>query len=200
MSSYHRTAWLIMAGMGLGFFVIQPFAVLVYNLAPETRLTFAEIAFWKRLVEMSLGPTSIFMGLGFAVLGGVNGYFVASWITRQERLIDAEMESAKRLAAMETMRELMVTLAHYIRNANMVIGGFSLRLARNVADPHHKEQLQLVQQASRDIEAVIATLQNMTEISVTQYVNSGAAQMIDLQKDLENRLATTTLHLDSNNR
>jgi len=184
-----RTLWLVLAGMGLGFFIIQPFVVLVYNLAPETRQAFAKIVFWERLVEMSLGPTSIFMGLGFAVLGGVSGFFLGSWLFHKEKLVAAQVESAKRLAAMETMKELMVTLAHYIRNANMVIGGFSLRLAKNSGDAHQKEQLQLIQQKSQEIEAVIASLQTLTEISVTQYITSGTAQMIDLKEDLEKRLA-----------
>jgi signal transduction histidine kinase len=194
------TAWSVLAGMGLGFFVVQPFAVLVYNLSPETRLAFAEFAFWQRLMEMSLSRTSLFMGLGFALLGGVSGFFLASWTSHKERLAAAQVESAKRLAAVETMQELMVTLAHYIRNANMVIGGFSLRLSKDAGDEGRKEQLRLIQEKSREIEAVISSLQNLTEISAIQYINSSAAKMIDLKEDLEKRLAAAVAFPESTGR
>ena len=44
----------------------------------------------------------------------------------------------------------MVTLAHHIRNANVVIGGFSSRMIKNLPDPEVQRQLQLIQQASRE--------------------------------------------------
>ena len=44
----------------------------------------------------------------------------------------------------------MVTLAHHIRNANVVIGGFISRMIKNLPDPEVQRQLQLIQQASRE--------------------------------------------------
>ena len=104
-----------------------------------------------------------------------------------------KIESQKRLAALETLRDLMVTLAHHIRNSNMVIGGFSTHLTKHIADPELQRQLQMIQQASREIEAVIDSLQNLTEISTVKYITEGQARMIDLKKELEARLAAKAI-------
>ncbi len=192
MSYYRRILWPTLAGMVVGFFIIQPLNVLVYNLAPKTRLAFHDVAFWKRLLEMSLSPTSIFMGLAFAVFGGITGFFFGSWLYHRDCLTAEKMNSAWRLAALETLKELMVTLAHHIRNANMVIGGFSDHLARHLSDPQHQEHLRLIHQSSQQIDAVIDSLQSLTEISTTQYIAGDAAIMIDLKKELDERLAATS--------
>jgi signal transduction histidine kinase len=191
MSGYRRHIWLILAGAAMGFFVIQPLNVLVYNLAPKTRLAFHELSFWQRLLEMTLNSTSLFMGLAYGILGGLTGHFVGAWLNQRDRLAAEQTESARRLAALQTLKELMVTLAHYIRNANMVIGGFSDHLLRHSPDRKHEEHLRLIHQASREIEAVIDSLQNLTEISATQYIAGGSSRMIDLKKALDERLAAT---------
>jgi len=94
-------------------------------------------------------------------------------------------------AALETLQELTITLAHYLRNANMVIGGFSARMLRQVSDSEVQEQLQLIQQASREIEAVIDSLENLREIRTIPYTAAGRARMIDLKQELEARLASS---------
>lgn len=191
-SAHRRILWPTLGGMALGFFVIQPLIVLVYNLAPKTRLAFHDLSFWKRLLEMSLDPTSIFMGLAFSLLAGGTGFWFGSWLYQRDRLMAEQMESARRLAALDTLQALMVTLAHYIRNANLVIGGFSDQLRRHAADPKEKEHLELVHQASREIDAVIDSLQSLTQISATQYIVGGTARMIDLKKELDQRLAASS--------
>jgi signal transduction histidine kinase len=104
-----------------------------------------------------------------------------------------KIESQKWLAALETLWDLMVTLAHHIRNSNMVIGGFSALLSKHIADPEFQRQLQKIKQASREIEAVIDSLQNLTEISTVKYITEGQARMIDLKKELEARLAAEAI-------
>lgn len=188
MSNYRCIVWPTLVGMALGFFVIQPLIILVYNLAPETQLEFKDIAFWKRWLEMATSPTSIFMGLAFSLFAGVTGLWFGLWLQQRDRFIAEQMESARRLAALETLQELMVTLAHYIRNANLIIGGFSEYLLRHISEQKHQDRLQRIHQASKDIEAVVDSLQNLTQISATKYITGGTAQMIDLKKELEERL------------
>ena len=191
MSYFHRILWPTLAGMALGFFVIQPLNVLVYNLAPQVRLAFHDINFWKRWLEMTTNSTSIFMGLAFSLLAGITGFWFGSWLYQRDRLAAERMESARRLSALETSKALMVTLAHYIRNANMVIGGFSDHLQRHVSEQRHKDRLQLIHAASREIGAVVDSLQDLVQIRTTEYIASGTAKMIDLQKEIEKRLAAT---------
>ena len=178
----------ILVGMLLGFFVIQPLNVLVYNLAPQIRVEFHNISFWKRLLDMSTDSVSLFMGLFYALTGGITGLCFGLWIYQKDRLQAEQIESARRLTALDTLQELMVTLAHYIRNANMVIGGFSNKLANHLADSQEKQQAEFVRQASQKIDLVINSLENLTEISVTQYITSGTARMIDLKQELNQKL------------
>jgi len=83
----------------------------------------------------------------------------------------------------------MVTLAHHIRNANVVIGGFSSRMIKNLPDPEVQHQLQLIQQASREIEAVIASLESLSKIDRARYIGEWETKMIDLKKELGARLS-----------
>jgi signal transduction histidine kinase len=179
----------ILVGIFLGFFVIQPLNILVYNLAPQIRLEFHKISFWKRLLVMSMDSTSLFMGLFYAVFGGITGLCFGLWLYQRDRLQAEQIESARRLAALETLKDLMVTLAHYVRNANMVIGGFSGNLVHHLTDAQQKEHAQLIHQASKKIDSVIDSLENLTEISITHYTTSGTARMIDLKKELDGKVA-----------
>ena len=137
------------------------------------------------------------MGGAFAFMGGIAGFCLGAWSLQKERWMAEKLESERRLAALETLRDLMVTLAHYIRNSNMVIGGFSSHLLKHIADVDFAHKLQMIQQASREIEAVVNSLQNLTEISTVQYATEGQARMIDLKKELEAHLSgngTTEQH------
>lgn len=198
MHRYRLVAAITLAGMAFGFLVVQPFAVLSYNLAPSVRLAFHEVAFWKRMAEMIASPASLFMGLSFAFFGGFAGLSLGSWLYHK-RCLDAEkLESEKRLAALSAVKELMVTLAHYIRNSNLVIGGFSGRLARQISDPRQREHLQFIHQASQEIEAVIESLQGLTDLNVAQYTSDGTIKMIDLKNELEARLESMKAHPEMN--
>lgn len=137
----------------------------------------------------AFGSDMLAMGGAFAFMGGAAGFCLGAWYLQKERWIAEKIDSQKRLVALETLRDLMVTLAHHIRNSNLVIGGFGRRLEKHLADPELKAQLQMIQQASREIEAVIASLQHLTEISTVKYISEGQARMIDLQKELVARLA-----------
>jgi PAS domain S-box-containing protein len=93
-----------------------------------------------------------------------------------------------KLTVLKTLQDTMVTLAHYIRNANTVIGGFAARLLKHTSDDDTKQHLQLVHQASKEIDAVINSLQHLTEVTTARYTKDSRATMIDLKKELEARL------------
>ena len=129
------------------------------------------------------------MGGAFVFMGGLVGFFFGIWYYQKERLTMERLESQRRQVALETLQELMVTLAHHIRNANMVIGGFSSHLHKHLTGPEEQRQIEMVQQASREIDAVITSLQSLTEVKLTQYVGTWETRMIDLKQELEARLA-----------
>jgi signal transduction histidine kinase len=128
------------------------------------------------------------MGMAFAFMGGVAGFCLGIWYLQNLRLNAERLESQRRQVALDTLQELMVTLAHHVRNANVVIGGFSSRLIKQAPEPEAQQQLQMIQQASREIDAVISSLESLTEIKHARYIGAWETKMIDLKKELEARL------------
>ena len=119
------------------------------------------------------------------------GWLVSAWelgASRKSGLAAVRLEAQKPQAALETLQQLMVTLPHHFRNANVVIGGFGIRLGKHLTDPELSCQLQMIREASQEIEAVIASLESLTEIDRTRYISAWETKMIDLNKELEARL------------
>jgi len=190
---YVRLICFTLAGAVAGYLLMHPFAMLAYTLGPQNPYAPMDISIWGHQIHLSFSAGMIAMGVAFAFMGGTTGLFLGAWHLQKERWMAEKIESQKRLAALETLRDLMVTLAHHIRNSNMVIGGFSALLSKHIADPEFQRQLQKIKQASREIEAVIDSLQNLTEISTVKYITEGQARIIDLTKELEARLGTKAI-------
>jgi len=190
---YARLIWFTLAGAVAGYLLMHPFAMLAYTLSPQNPYAAMDIPIWGHQIHLSFGADMLAMGGAFAFMGGMAGFWLGAWYLQKERRIAEKIDSQKRLAALETLRDLMVTLAHHIRNSNMVIGGFSTHLTKHIADPELQRQLQEIKQASREIAAVIDALQNLTEISTVKYITEGQARMIDLKKELEARLTAKAI-------
>ena len=186
---YRRLIWFTLAGIVVGYLLMHPFAMLAYILGPQYSTPTLEYNLWGHQVHLAFRAEMVAMGGAFAFMGGIAGFCLGAWSLQKERWMAEKLESERRLAALETLRDLMVTLAHYIRNSNMVIGGFSSHLLKHIADVDFAHKLQMIQQASREIEAVVNSLQNLTEISTVQYATEGQARMIDLKKELEAHLS-----------
>jgi signal transduction histidine kinase len=186
---YRRLIWFTLAGIVVGYLLMHPFAMFAYLLGPQPPHTLMGIKLWGIQVSRAFSVEGLAMGGAFAFMGGVAGFCLGAWSLQKERWMAEKLESQQRLVALETLKDLMVTLAHYIRNSNMVIGGFSSHLLKHSADVDFAHKLQMIQQASREIEAVVNSLQNLTEISTVQYATEGQARMIDLKKELEAHLS-----------
>jgi len=186
---YPRLIWFTLAGIVVGYLLMHPFAMFAYLLDPQHPHTLMGIKLWRIQVSRAFSVEGLAMGGAFAFMGGIAGFCLGAWSLQKERWMAEKLESQQRLVALETLRDLMVTLAHYIRNSNMVIGGFSTHLLKHIAAVEFAQQLQMIQQASREIEAVVNSLQNLTEISTVKYATEGQARMIDLKKELEAHLS-----------
>jgi signal transduction histidine kinase len=184
-----KIIWFTLAGMLLGYLLIHPFAMLANTLGPRLPILPMDFLFWGHHLRVSFGPEMLAMGGAFAFMGGLAGFFFGIWYYQKERLTAERLESQRRQVALETLQELMVTLAHHVRNANVVIGGFSSRLIKQAPDPEAQRQLEMIQQASREIDAVIASLESLTKIEHARYIGAWETKMIDLKKELEARLA-----------
>ena len=184
-----RIIWFTLAGMVVGYLLVHPFAMLANALGPRLPQSTVDFPLWGHHLRVSFGPEMLAMGGAFAFMGGLAGFFFGIWYYQKERLTTERLESQRSQVALETLRELMVTLAHHIRNANLVIGGFSSRLHKHLPDPEVQRQLQLIQQASREIEAVIASLESLSQVDRARYIGEWETRMIDLKQELEARLA-----------
>lgn len=186
---YARLIWFTLGGVVAGYLLMHPFAMLAYVLGPQHMSASLGFKTWAHQMHLAFSPDMLVMGGAFAIMGGVSGFCLGVWSIQKERWLAEKLESQQRLVALKTLRELMVTLAHYIRNSNLVIGGFSSHLLKDISDDDSTHKLQMIQQASREIEAVINALQNLTEISTVEYTTKGRARMIDLEKELEPHLS-----------
>jgi len=195
-----KIIWFTLAGMLLGYLLFHPFAMLANTLGPRLPHFPMEFPFWGHHLRVSFGPEMVAMGLAFAFMGGLAGFSLGIWYLQKERLATERLESERRRTALETLQELMVTPAHHVRNANVVIGGFSSRLIKQALDPKAQQQLEMIQQASREIDAVIASLESLTEIKRTQYAGAWETKMIDLKKELEARLQAAEGHKEGDER
>ena len=184
-----KIIWFTLAGMLVGYLLFHPFAMLANILGPRLPNFPMDFPLWGHHLRVSFGPEMLAMGGAFAFMGGLAGFFFGIWYYQKEKLTAQRLESQRRQVALETLQELMVTLAHHIRNANVVIGGFSSRMIKNLPDPGVQHQLQLIQQASREIEAVIASLESISQVNHTRYIGEWETKMIDLKQELQARLS-----------
>jgi signal transduction histidine kinase len=185
--------WFTLGGMAVGYLLMHPFAMLAYIIGPQHPHTPWDLTLWGRQLHLSFSRDMLAMGLAFAFMGGVAGFILGAWHLQKERLTAARLESQKRQAAMDTLHQLMVTLAHHIRNANLVIGGYSARLHKSLPDSQWRQPLEMIHQASHEIDAVIKSLENLAEATSLPYVNGSQTRMIDLQQELEAHLAKSHL-------
>jgi hypothetical protein len=87
------------------------------------------------------------------------------------------------------MKKLMVTLSHYLLNANMIIGGKVRHIRRRVSDQDVVASLAVIEAQGRKIDSVIDALKKVTEIKTTDYTADGTIAMIDISKELEKQLS-----------
>ena len=80
----------------------------------------------------------------------------------------------------------MVTLSHYLLNANTVIGGMARRSRQNEANV--QASLDIIEEETKKIDAVIRSLKEITEIRTADYTTTGKDLMIDIAKNIEEHL------------
>jgi signal transduction histidine kinase len=188
-----RLLLFILAGMVIGYLLMHPFAMLAYILGPHHPHGSWDFSLWARQVHGAFSPEMLVMGLAFSFMGGLAGFGLGAWYLQKVRLAQEQLETQRRQAALNTVRELMVTLAHHIRNANMVIGGFSQHLQKHISDPELRRQLELIHRASHEIDDVIVALENVSQLDHAQYIDGWRTKMIDLKTELEARLDTKAI-------
>ena len=106
----------------------------------------------------------------------------------KRRLRMAELENENKRVALETLRQLMVTLSHYLLNANAIVGGMVRRCRRAQSMPEIVHPLQVIEEQAKKIEIVISALKRVTDIKTASYTYETNTLMIDIAKEIDEAL------------
>ncbi len=181
---------MVILGIVGGFLVLHPYAMLVYTLMHPHEGQGLHLHL-NELISQPLAafrPIMLPMVISFILFGGVIGLLVSISIERRKRLLATEDEHEKKKIALETMKELMATLSHHLLNANMVIGGRARAVAKMTTNEKILEDLRVITEEGRRIDAVIRALGEAIEVKIADYTSGGSVKMIDIGKDLEDRI------------
>jgi PAS domain S-box-containing protein len=108
----------------------------------------------------------------------------------KNRLRLVELENERKTIALTTLHQLMVTLSHYLLNANTVIGGMVRRSERVQSEADRKAALDTIMKQTGKTERIIAALKKVSEIRTTEYTRESQTLMMDLTKEIEETLGT----------
>ncbi len=128
---------------------------------------------------------------GVAATAGICRDVTERMELEKHRLRLFELENERKTIALTTLRQLMVTLSHYLLNANTVIGGMARRSMRARSDADRSAALSIIRQQAAKTEGIIAALKKVSDIRTTEYTRESHTLMMDLTKEIEETLSDT---------
>jgi len=177
-------------GIIVGYLMFHPYTMLISFFMSDhpgnTGSLYMNEKGISTLIRTTFKPGMFPMAVSFAFFGGVTGLLIGIITDRRKRLYAAELENEKKKTALETLHRLMVTLSHYLLNANTVIGGMVRRSRRDEAAV--QASLDIIEEEAKKIDAVIRSLKETTEIRTADYTTSGKDLMIDITRNIEEHL------------
>lgn len=176
----------LIGAMG-GFLIFHPYTMIVHAITGRMHGGFSVNSLLS-LAKESLSSEMWPMASAFALSCAFIGFLTAVVSERKKRLFEVELESERRRTAIATLQRLMVTLSHYLLNANMVIGGMARRAKKHTTDGKLDESLDMILKEAVRIDEVIAALKKLTELRTADYTSEGRDLMIDITDDLEKAL------------
>lgn len=184
---YHRhlTCWI--TGAFIGYIIFHPYAMAIdFFLGYKM-----DIYSWKDIIHtffVTLSPQMFPMSVAFAFFGGLNGLFIAIIVERKKKLYVLEHENEKKKVALETLQRLMITLSHYLLNANTITAGMARRCLKYNSAEDMKDSIDIIEEQAKKIEAVIMALKKITDIKIADYTFHGKGLMIDITQEIEEQL------------
>ena len=109
----------------------------------------------------------------------------------KRRLRMVELENENKRVAVETLHQLMVTLSHYLLNADTIIGGMVRRCERLDSQEAVHSSLQVIEEQARKIEIVITALNRLSRVKTAPYTAESDTLMIDVAKEIDEALRNT---------
>jgi len=192
-----RRVLFVPAGIIAGFLILHPYVMLVQRLIGPEASESGKYGL-NGYLQQFFDPVMLPMGIAFAFFGGVVSLLVSRGIDRERKLLVSKHEREKGEIALRTLHNLMVTLSHYLLNANMIIGGKVRHCRKCAVDEDAIESLAVIEEQGRRIDAVLKVLRGAVEINTSGYTSNGLVAMIDISRELEDQLrASDTLSLNS---
>ncbi|MHC4183806.1 MAG: hypothetical protein ACYSR0_10710 [Planctomycetota bacterium] len=184
----------LIIGVIVGYFVFHPYNMLmsyvihIYH-GGEIHWNLKDLyLIFLSNFEFSMLP----MAIAFALLGGIISLLTSIIVDRKRHLYALTLENEKRQVALETLKRLMVTLSHYLLNANVVIGGKARHSRKIVTDKDVLASLDVIEEQAKKIDSVISVLKKVTKIKTSDYTPKGHDLMIDISKEIEEQLNKKT--------
>lgn len=112
-------------GAIIGHLLIHPYAMVACSMMDMHRQGHMSIDMGHVMqsARSIFEPFMLPMTIAFAVLCGLIALLMAVLCDRKRILNEALIENERKKASLETLDRVMVTLSHYLLNANTVIGG-----------------------------------------------------------------------------
>ena len=189
---YHRQIIFTFAGAATGYVAAHPYTMFIYTLMhPHQSETLLSQWRWRALFDAAIAtfqPAMLPMALSFIVTGGCVGLLAGVAAERKRKMDAMAREGERKKVALETLHELMVTLSHYLLNANTIIGGMVRHCKRIESSRETLDSLAVIQSQASKIDAVIGALQKVTDLETTRYTAQGETFMLDVAKEIEEEL------------
>lgn len=190
LKKYRLQIFITTIGIVVGYLLFHPYTMLMHFLVnPQIHETGYHHVQWRDILtglQDTFKPGMFPMAISFSIFGGVIGLLTGIIADRKKRLFAARLENEKRKASLDTLNRLMVTLSHYLLNANAVIGGMVRRSRKNNTDV--QESIDIIEEEAKKIDTVISVLRSISEIKTADYTTAGKDLMIDITKEIEERL------------
>ncbi len=180
---YHRHLTYSIIGAFIGYIIFHPYAMAI-----DFFLGYKMDIYSIHTFFVTLTPQMFPMSVAFAFLGSLNGLFVAIIVDKKKRLYAAEAENEKKKVALETLQRLMITLSHYLLNANTITAGMARRCLKYNSAEDMKDSIDIIEEQAKKIEAVIMALKKITDIKIADYTSHGKGLMIDITQEIEEQL------------
>lgn len=190
LKSYRTTILFTAFGLLAGYLILHPYTMVVAmitHLHKQGNLHFH----WNDLAFSAMHAFQsemLTMAIPFAFFGGLTGFLIGTIVRRKKRLLEMKYEGEKKEVALQTLKDVMVTLSHHLLNANMIIGGKVRHCRRTVSNKDITDSLEVIEEQGHRIDAVIKALRQVSEVKTTDYTTSGTVKMIDIADEIEAQL------------
>ena len=191
LHDYRRRMIYPLIGAAVGYLAAHPITVFVYMFLHqyEREILQSQWDISRDLALSTYQPWMLPMALSLLLAGGFLGLLLAIAADRRRKLHEQEQ---RRTVALETLHQLMITLSHYLLNANTVIGGTVRRIKKRIElDGEVMDSLSVVEDQAKKVDSVVHALQKLTEVKTSAYIAQSPTLMIDIAKEIEEQLKKT---------